>query len=165
MLDSQLKRLDCQNISAKFTSNLSKWWIAHCQRKLMWILNQAQLLSDCNWTRTDNHLVRKTTLTPLAKLTKWLSCVVSTYPYDAFDCMFLSCHVGLSEWIYTPYLSECQGPPCSKQVRYLKFKWLYLDWNPQPLTSSINTQPFGQTDHMIELCCEYLFVQCIWSVD
>ena len=30
-------------------------------------------LSDCNWTRTHNHLVHKRTLNHLAKLAKWLS--------------------------------------------------------------------------------------------
>ena len=30
-------------------------------------------LSNCNWTRTQNHLVRKRTLTHLASLAKWLS--------------------------------------------------------------------------------------------
>ena len=54
-------------------------------------------LSDCNGTQTHNHLVRKRTLKHLAKLTKWLSWVVSTYLYCAFDCMFLSCHVRVSE--------------------------------------------------------------------
>ena len=58
-------------------------------------------LSDCNWTRTHNHLVHKRTLNHLAKLAKWLSCVVSTYLYGAIDCMFLSCHVRVSEWIHT----------------------------------------------------------------
>ena len=57
--------------------------------------------SDCNWIRTHNHLVHKRTLNHLAKLAKWLSCVVSTYLYGAFDCMFLSCHVRVSEWIHT----------------------------------------------------------------
>ena len=28
------------------------------------------------------------------------------------------------EWIYTLELSECQGTPCSKQTRYMKFKWM-----------------------------------------
>ena len=27
--------------------------------------------------------------------------VVSTYLYGAFDCMLLSCHIRVSEWIYT----------------------------------------------------------------
>ena len=30
-------------------------------------------ISDCNWTRTHNHLVHKRTLNHLAKLAKWLS--------------------------------------------------------------------------------------------
>ena len=38
------------------------------------------------------------------------------------NCMFLSCHVRVSEWIYTLYFPECQGTPCSKQARYLKFR-------------------------------------------
>ena len=33
------------------------------------------------------------------QLAKWLSCVLSTYLYRAFDCMFLSCHVRV--WIHS----------------------------------------------------------------
>ena len=58
-------------------------------------------LSDCNGIWTHSHLVRKGTLNHLAKLAKWLSCVVSTYLYGAFDCMFLSCHVRVLKWICT----------------------------------------------------------------
>ena len=58
-------------------------------------------LSEGNGIRTHNHLVRKRTLNHLAKLAKWLSCVVSNYLYGAFDCMLLSRHVHVSEWIYT----------------------------------------------------------------
>ena len=50
--------------------------------------------------RTHNHLVRKRTLNHLAKLAKWLGCVVSTYLYSAFDCMLLIYHVRVSEWIW-----------------------------------------------------------------
>ena len=57
-------------------------------------------LSDSNWTRAHSLLVRKRTLNHLAKLAKSLSCVVSTYLQGAFDCMFLSCHVRVSEWIH-----------------------------------------------------------------
>ena len=53
-------------------------------------------LSDCNWTRTHNHLVHKRKLNHLAIPAKWLSCVVSSYLYGPFDCMFLSCHVPVS---------------------------------------------------------------------
>ena len=59
--------------------------------KLCW-----RFWSDCNWTRTHNHLVCKRTLNHSAKLSKWLSCVVSTYQYGLFDCMFLSWHVRFS---------------------------------------------------------------------
>ena len=65
-------------------------------------------LSDSNGIRTHNHLVRKETLNHLAKLAKWLSCVVRTYLYAAFDCMLLSCHVRVSDWIYTLLLPECK---------------------------------------------------------
>ena len=119
-------------------------------------------LSDCKGTRTHNHLVRKRTLNHLAKLAKWLSCAMSTYLYGAFDCMFLSCHVRVWEWLHTLQLPECQGIPCLKQAPYLKIKWLQRDSNPQPLTSSTNTQPVDQIGPMIELCCEYLSVRCIW---
>ena len=76
------------------------------------------------------HLVPKRTLNHLAKLAKWLRIVMSTYLYGAFDCMLLSCHICVSEWIQTLYLSECQGNPCSKQAQYLKFIRLQLHSNP-----------------------------------
>ena len=42
---------------------------------------------DCNGNWTHNHLVCKQALSHLAKLAKWLSCIVRTYLYGAFDCM------------------------------------------------------------------------------
>ena len=50
-------------------------------------------LSDCNWTRAQNHLFRIQALNHLAKLAKWLSCVLNYYMYGVFDCIFLSCHI------------------------------------------------------------------------
>ena len=44
----------------------------------------------------------------------------------------------------------------------MKFKWLQRDPNPQPLSSLKNTQPFGKSNQMIELNCEYLSVPWIW---
>ena len=58
-------------------------------------------LSDWNWTRTWNDLVSKRTLNSLVKVIKWLSCILSTYVYSAFDCMFFSFNVRVSEWIHT----------------------------------------------------------------
>ena len=57
--------------------------------------------SDCNWTQTHNHSVLKRSLYHLAKPAKWSSFVLSTYLYGAFDSIFLSCHVRVSEWIHT----------------------------------------------------------------
>ena len=91
-------------------------------------------LSDSNGIWTDNHLVRIRTLNNFAKLTKWLSWSVSTYLYGAYDCMLLSSQVRISEWIHTLYFPECQRTPSSKQGRYLKFKWLPRDLNPQSLS-------------------------------
>ena len=39
--------------------------------------------------------------------------------------------------------------------------YIKLDLNPEPLSSETDTQPFGQTGQMIELCSEYLSVRCI----
>ena len=50
-------------------------------------------LGDSSKIWTHNHLVSKRTLNHLGKLTIWLSCVVSTYLYGAFDCILLSCNV------------------------------------------------------------------------
>ena len=55
--------------------------------------------------RNLNHLVRKQTLHRLAKLTKWLSYIVSTYLYGVFDWMLLLCHVRISELIYRVQIS------------------------------------------------------------
>ena len=47
------------------------------------------ILSECNGNQTYIQLVPKETLNHLAKLARWFSCVVSTYLYGAFDCMYL----------------------------------------------------------------------------
>ena len=68
---------------------------------LAWNRRDIWSLSGCNGTRTYNHLVHERALKHLAKLAKWLSCVVSTYLCGTFDCMLLSCQVRVSEWIHT----------------------------------------------------------------
>ena len=65
-------------------------------------------LSNSSGIQTQNQLVCEQTLNHLTKLAKWLSYVVNTYMYGAFDCMLLSCHARDSEWIYTLKLHECQ---------------------------------------------------------
>ena len=76
--------------------------------------------------------------------------------------MFFSCHIHVSRWIHILQLPKVHKTPCLKQVRNLKFKWLQLDLNSEPLSLSTNTKPFGQSGQMIELCSEYLSAQCIW---
>ena len=118
-------------------------------------------LNDCKGTRSHNDLVCKQTLNRLAKLTKWLTWIVSTYLYGAFDSIIFSCYRRVSEWIHTLYLPEYQGTPYSKQSQYLKFKWMQPVSNPQRLSLSRNTQPFSETDEIIELNFEYGSVRCI----
>ena len=79
-------------------------------------------LSDSNVIWIHNYLVPKRTLNHLAKLVKWLGCVLSTYLYGAFDCIVLSGHEFQSESTFYS-LPVCQGTPCLKQRPYLKFKW------------------------------------------
>ena len=50
-------------------------------------------------------------------------------------------------------------------VTFLELSWLnwqQRDPHPQPISSWTDTQLFNQTGQIIELCCEYLSVQCIW---
>ena len=61
--------------------------------------------------------------------------------------MFLSCHVRVSEWIYSSL--NVKGTLCLNQVRNLKFKWLQLDSNPQPLQS---LQPNGVLVYELSGC-------------
>ena len=75
---------------------MKKSFFLNCFPEYQWWGHQ--LSTDCNWTRTQNHLVHKRTLNHLAKLAKWLSCVLSTYLYGAFNSMFLSCHGRVPEW-------------------------------------------------------------------
>ena len=64
-------------------------------RRQIWRLN------DCNETRSHNCFVCKRTVKHLAKLVKWLRCVVSTSPGSAFVSMFLSCQVCVSDLMHT----------------------------------------------------------------
>ena len=85
-------------------------------------------LNDFNGTQTHNHLVCKQKLNHLAKLAKWLSCVVSTYLYSALDCMFLSCHLCISEWILSlsPHRQTTTGYLLSIKM-YIFFKYVRLN--------------------------------------
>ena len=115
--------LSCQSESNLYSCLNFKELLARNKHDI-WSLNES------NEIRIHNLLVRKRTLTYLAELAKWLSCAVSTYLHGAHHFRSLSCHVLVSEWIYTLQLPKCQGSPCSKQVRYLKFNWQQQNSNP-----------------------------------
>ena len=68
----------------------------------VWKLYVKENLYDCNGIRTHSDLVHKQILSHLVKLTKWFSGVVSSCLCGGtFDCVFLSCHKRVLEWIYT----------------------------------------------------------------
>ena len=85
-----------------FQSESTLYSCLNVKEFLAWSKCDIRRLSDSNRTQTQNHLVHKRTLNHFAKLAKWLSCVVSTYLYGAFGCVFLSSHIHISEWIHTP---------------------------------------------------------------
>ena len=68
---------------------------------LAWSRPRIWSLSDSNGIWTHNHLVRKLIVNHLTKLATWLSCIGNTYMYGAYDWMLLSCHVRISERIYS----------------------------------------------------------------
>ena len=109
-------------------------------------LNVKELLARSRWDiwsysngiRTDIHLVWKLTLNHLAKLTEWLTCVVTTSLYGAFDCMLLSCHVRVSEWIYTLYL-------CRAKIRVLSHAKIDVWWHLCKKFKLVDFRLIGET--------------------
>ena len=64
---------------------------------------------------------------------KWLCCVLSTYLFRAFACMFLSSHVRISEWIYPLYLA--------KYSRNKRDIWSLSDWKETQTHSQLIRKP------------------------
>ena len=97
-------------------------------------LVEAKPVENNNRIRTYIHLVCKRTLNHLAKLIKWLSCVLSTYLHGAFFVSYyhVTCEFQSESKFYS--LPECQGTPSSMQAPYLKLNWQQRDSKPRPLT-------------------------------
>ena len=57
-------------------------------------------------------------------------------------------------WMSRNFLLEA----CAKSQSYVTATGIVLE----SLSSQTNSQPFGQTNQMIELCSDYLSVRCIW---
>ena len=85
---------DCMSLSCHVytcfrVNSHSKTWVSKNVKELFaWNRHDIWCLGDCNGTQTHNHWVCKWTLNHLAKLTKWLSCFVSSY---LNGCGFKSC--------------------------------------------------------------------------
>ena len=89
----------------------------------------------CDWNGIRTHTLPKRTHIHSAKLAKCLSCVVSTYLYGAFGCVFLSCHI---------YLFENEFTLCS----CLNAKEL-LAWNRRDIGSLSDCNGIGAHDHLV----------------
>ena len=98
----------CYHVTNAFQSESTLYICLYVKELLVRNRRNIWSLSDCNEIRTHIHLLRKRTLDHFTKLTKSLSCVMSTYLYGAFYSIFLSSHVGISELIHTLYLPESQ---------------------------------------------------------
>ena len=95
-----------------FFSSKNSWTLSKCwptNPPYFFRLNKIKL-AYCNWTQTHNHLVHKQTLNHLAKLAKWLSYVVSTYLYSAFDMKDLN---------QTNQISQTSKESLTKEFQFL----------------------------------------------
>ena len=87
IFSSDLSELCFFKQSARMTIFLLK---TNSSRSLCWRVNN---LVTATGLKLKQPLSSSTYTQHLGKLAKWLSCVVSTYVYDSFDYMFLSCNV------------------------------------------------------------------------
>ena len=98
------------------------------------------LLSDCNGSRTHNHLVCKLTVIHLGKLTKWLSWIVSSYLYVRLT-VYSSSPTYQFQCASTLYMCQNIKKLLTRKWRFiyiyffLKLKWLQRESKPQPLSS------------------------------
>ena len=111
-------------------------------------------------------------LNHLAELVKWFDCVVSTYLYDAFDCIFLSC-------LTYAFQSESTVYSCLNVKELLGWKrcdvWSFSDCNGSR-TQNHHLFPKRTLNHLAKLAkwlsctvylrqlyigCECLSVRCI----
>ena len=91
-----------------------------------------------NGIQTHNLLVRKRKLNHLAKLAKWLRCVVSAYRSVTFAYASLIMSYSRIRVNLTLQVPECQGIPCPKQARYLTFNMITTHSPKKPLTGYRN---------------------------
>ena len=92
--------------------------------KMVFIANGS---SDINWQKRNlkpQPLSSQTNTQPFSQTgLEWLSCVASTYLYGAFNCMLLSCHVRVLEWIFSVVCPNVKELFAWSRRRIWSFKW------------------------------------------
>ena len=113
------------HITYDFQSEFTLYSCMNVKELLARVRREIWRLNDCNWTQTQNHLVRKRTLNHLAKLAKWWSCVLSAYLYNAFDCKY-SKHSSIT-WPVWPngsvFIYKLSGSGFEASYSYLTFRF------------------------------------------
>ena len=148
------------HITYAFQSESTSYICLNVKEILTWNRREIWSLSDGNETRTQNHLVRKQILNYLAKTNKWLSWILSTFLYVAFNCRFLFCHLRVSERIHALHMLECHV------TRNWCDIWRLNDCHGtgthNHLVRKLTVIHFKKTDQMVEMNCEYLSIRYIW---
>ena len=82
--------------------------------------SQRDYWTDCNWTRTHNHLFHKQTINHLAKLAIRLSCVVSTVHLTV--CIWIYDY--LTVWCIWLYRVWIHSEMCTWHGKYIQSKYI-----------------------------------------
>ena len=80
----------CYHVTYAFESESTLYSCLNVKELLAQNRHNIWSLSDSNGIRTHNHLVCERILNHLVMLTKWLSCVLITFLYSAFECSFMN---------------------------------------------------------------------------
>ena len=84
----------------------------------------------------------------------WVSC--ENLSVCCIDCMFSSCHVRVFRTNPHSRVARISRNSGSKQARYVKFKWLQRESNPQPLSSkSRDYQVMASLNPAVECSMEF----------
>ena len=120
------------HVTHAFQSESTLYSCLNSKERLAWNSGNTWSLIGSNGIQTHNHLVCKQTLNHLAKLAKWLGCVVWV--------LICTVHLGIY-YYYITYSFQSEytlyGSMNIKELltQHLKFKWQQQEMNPQPLSS------------------------------
>ena len=92
------------HVTYAFQSDSTLYSCLNVKELLAWSRHEIWSLSDCNWSRTQNHLLRKRTLNHLAKLALWPNGWM--FVYELSDSGFDSSCSHLSKWWFCLWLQN-----------------------------------------------------------